>query len=187
MPFEAKHKQLWLLPELSSKSCIKCKKVKPIEAFHKHKGMSDGRLNKCGVCVKEAVDQWRLDNPGCRAEEHQRKAKRKGIKTRAQYEADRRANMIGRKASSLKYAHKRNAQTKTTDELTDFVVEEMRDMAELRKAHSGFEWHIDHTIPINHKKVCGLHHWSNLQLVPASWNVKKGNRHMEAYRGCYGQ
>lgn len=38
--------------EGESKRCVKCGKVKPLEAFYRKEGMRDGRLNKCIECTK---------------------------------------------------------------------------------------------------------------------------------------
>ncbi|CAB4135014.1 HNHc domain containing protein [uncultured Caudovirales phage] len=43
----------------------------------------------------------------------------------------------------------------------------------------GFD--VDHVIPINSKNVCGLHCWSNLQLLDKSLNSKKGNHEYPNY------
>lgn len=35
------------------KICFRCKKSKPLDCYYKHKGMSDGHLNKCKDCTKQ--------------------------------------------------------------------------------------------------------------------------------------
>lgn len=42
----------------------------------------------------------------------------------------------------------------------------------------GIDFHVDHIVPLS---VGGLHHPSNLQVVPAVWNVSKGNRNTERW------
>lgn len=44
-----------------------------------------------------------------------------------------------------------------------------------------FKWHIDHIVPMMHKNACGLNTACNLQVVPALWNIRKGNRNMNEY------
>lgn len=163
------------------KTCKWCNETKPLESFHKHKGMKDGRLNKCSSCVVKTVAKWRRANPDSRKEEHRRDAEKKGTKTREQWRKDVAENAIGRRASLAKYTHKRRIQTTTQCELTEFAVEELADLARLREQATGFKWHIDHTVPLNHKEACGLHTACNLQLVPADWNLRKGNSHMERW------
>jgi hypothetical protein len=44
------------------KRCFKCHCEKPLEAFYKHAGMADGRLNKCKECTKKDVAEHRQAN-----------------------------------------------------------------------------------------------------------------------------
>jgi hypothetical protein len=41
---------------------------------------------------------------------------------------------------------------------------------------SGIEHHVDHIIPLQGKKVSGLHTFANLRVIPGSDNVKKSNK-----------
>lgn len=163
------------------KNCFKCHATKPLTSFHKHKQMKDGRLNKCSACTVRDVARWRSGNPGCRSREHARVIKKNGRMTREEYFAKRKENAIGRRASSIKYAHKRRLRTQNVDNFTDFVVEECCALAVEREAVTGFKWHIDHIVPLFHDKASGLHVAANLQVVPGWWNFRKNNKSMEAF------
>lgn len=72
--------------------------------------------------------------------------------------------------------HKRLHPVGWDRELTEFVSEEAQHLRRLRNNSSGFKWHVDHIIPLNGRDVSGLHTWNNLQVIPASVNLSKGNR-----------
>ena len=61
------------------------------------------------------------------------------------------------------------------DEL--FCIEEVYNLAALRTKVTGIPWHVDHVIPLRGEKVSGLHVLSNLAVVPALYNIRKGNRY----------
>ena len=166
---------------ISMKTCIRCKETKELSSFHKHKGMKDGRLNKCAKCVQECVAEWRIANPNSRKEEHAKRRNKIGFKTREEYLKSVSENAFGRKYVSLKYTNKRRTQTELKDEFDEFVFQEAFKLRELRKEITGINWHIDHIVPLNHKQACGLHNAYNFQVVPAIWNLKKRHSNMDEY------
>lgn len=88
------------------KQCIRCKQTKELSAFHKHKGMKDGHLNKCAVCVKECVAEWRLNNPDARKKEHARIREKEGFLTIEEYHKKLKENAKGRKQICKDYYEK---------------------------------------------------------------------------------
>lgn len=72
----------------------------------------------------------------------------------------------------------RAKQARFTDELTGLVTREAHDLRKRRNRTTGFEWHVDHILPLKGKTICGLHIWSNLQVIPKVLNLKKGNKEM---------
>jgi len=53
---------------------------------------------------------------------------------------------------------------------------ELIELAREMRDATGFDWDIDHCVPLKAKKVSGLNCKENLQVIPASMNRRKGNR-----------
>jgi hypothetical protein len=56
-------------------------------------------------------------------------------------------------------------------------IETLYRMAAKLSAQYGTKFHVDHIVPIKSDVVCGLHVHANLQVLAASENARKGNRH----------
>lgn len=72
---------------------------------------------------------------------------------------------------------KKNAMPKWFGELDELIIEEAANLCKLREKATKIKWHVDHIIPLQSKIVCGLHIGSNIQVLPATTNMSKGNRH----------
>jgi hypothetical protein len=81
-----------------------------------------------------------------------------------------------RTRTSKRRATKQQAIPSWFGEFDQLVFEEAYSLAALREAEIGFEWHVDHMVPLRAKKACGLHCADNIQVIPAEMNLSKNNK-----------
>lgn len=114
---------------------------------------------------------WFAAHPG-----YQKQYREKNIeKYRETCERARKKNLH---KDAAKSALERAAVLRATPALANkFFIEEIYDLARQRTLATGYEWHVDHIVPLKSKRVCGLHVESNLRVIPAVHNISKGNRH----------
>lgn len=110
------------------------------------------------------VSKWRAANPDKDAEVR-RAARSKWAKTHP-------AEVNARNAR--RHAAKMHA---TPVWANSFFIGEAYDLAVRRTALLGFQWEVDHIVPLRSPLVCGLHAENNLRIIPAVDNQIKGNRH----------
>ena len=137
----------------------------------------DGYQAHCKTCDNKRKDVWVRQNPKLAAQ-HQKVAD----KNRASNPNRRYRSTIWKKNNPVKVkmadARRRAAKLNRTPKWLDVV-----DVAEIEFTYEyaaalrscGLNYHVDHVLPLQGKKVSGLHAPSNLQVVYWKENLRKGN------------
>ena len=174
------------------KHCPKCNQEKPFEAFYASSTHKSGYASWCKECEAERnrlktqkyrdtrlvkAKQWRDKNKdkqavAIKAWREQNPEKLKSIyKDWAQRNRDKvNAKWMQREAGKKN----RTPDWLTVDQL--WMIEQAYDIAAKRKQIFGFDWHVDHIVPLQGKTVSGLHVPWNLQVIPAVENQRKSNK-----------
>lgn len=89
-----------------------------------------------------------------------------------------RLNNLGRVyAANSKYRADRLQRTPIwVDSEELWAIREAYALAALRTKMFGFSWHVDHIIPLQGKKISGLHTITNLQVITGKENLMKNNK-----------
>lgn len=115
----------------------------------------------CKDCENIKSKQWKLKNS--------ERNKNYGRKYNKEYYKNNRPYFLQK--AYLAHNRKKEAQPKWLDEFELLWLDEIYDLARLRRLE------VDHIIPLNSKTVCGLHVPWNLQLLPMLQNRQKGNKY----------
>jgi hypothetical protein len=143
------------------KTCLKCKTTKSLFDFGKESANKGGLCRWCKDCKYSATTKWKNNN------------KEALKKYKKEYASKKQA-----KLTSLERKRQAAKLNRTPVWLTEFdklKIECLYQVAAMRTRESGYEWHVDHIIPLQGKTVSGLHVPSNLQVIPATENLRKNN------------
>jgi len=146
---------------VSTRRCTECNRINTASE-------EKANYNKL-YCIK---NKERLSELG---EKYRQRNKKKKAEYDKKYSKLNLAKINARKA---KYrAAKLQRSMKWDLSLTEFVCNEAYELAKKRKNIFGFEWEVDHIIPLQGEEVSGLHVWNNLAVIPATVNSAKSNKY----------
>lgn len=185
------------------KTCTKCLKEQALTEFSVHKRSKDGLQCHCKACNKIARDtrateraayqaQYYIDNKAALIESQ----KQRDANRTEEISLNKKAHYIKHKVKlalykkeyrklnpgkiNAKVAQRKAAKLQQTPKwLTKTQLNEIEAFYILAKE---LQWlseellHVDHIVPLQGKNVSGLHVPWNLQILPASLNISKGNR-----------
>jgi hypothetical protein len=175
------------------KKCSKCKEEKPLDEFYKDRRATDGCQPSCKDCHNRAARERYHADPKSHMEKTKAWVERNKERSAAIKKAYRDRNKDKqsdynkrwREANPEKHvakeARRRAAKLDRTPQwLTKdhhWMIEECYSLSRLRSSITGVTHHVDHIVPLRGKKVSGLHVPWNLQVIPATDNCSKGNKH----------
>ena len=165
--------------------CPDCKVFKERSEFYNVRASRNGRSGYCKACMKkramanpnrlirkreyyqrhkeyclQKANEWKKKNPEAR----------KAIQARWYRNNAAAVNMMNRK--------RLNVRTEATPKWAiEFFMDEAYALARLRTKMLGQKWVVDHIVPLMHKRVCGLHSHTNMQVIPDKVNASKSNRY----------
>jgi len=172
---------------MTHKVCSKCKSSKPLLMFSPDKRTRLGVQSKCKPCQAQVAALYRANNPEkYRAAvtknyvnnyqnvlKAQHRYRNKNKEKVAQWKRKDRLNNRSRILADCAYrraAKKQRTVAWANIDAIKSIYEEAQQLSML----VGEWYHVDHIIPLMGKNVCGLHVESNLQIIPAIENLRKG-------------
>jgi hypothetical protein len=161
-----------------------CKQEKDLSNYHKGNG-SFGVKSRCKECCKVSYKQnspeyrkiYYLKNIEKAREARRRHQERNREEYRLrsrEYDKTHKAEKSAREA--FRRAQKINATPKWLTEDHKKQIESIYKERNRLQQVTGIIYHVDHIIPLIHSDLCGLHVPWNLQIIPATDNLKKSNK-----------
>jgi len=179
------------------KTCKTCNETKPLTEYYKQRSNKDGLYVHCKSCVSLSRKKHYLevkDSVRSNQREYYQQNKDYFSKKSKKYREENRDKVLDYnklyskkhyKENKHKYIEKSRVrrgvkQDATPNWLSGPQIAHIKRIYKLRDMMSdatGVEYHVDHIVPLRGKDICGLHVPWNLEVIPATDNLAKGNRY----------
>lgn len=183
-----------------TKVCVKCGIEKTVDCFLKKKNGKFGVRADCKMCFAEYGKKYYEANRDAKRKQHKQyyeDTREKRLEYAKDYYANNSEAINNYREDNKEYiasrlklwkqnnphkvntsnAYRRAYKLEATPTWADQeTIDGLYHLATLFN-RTGLNLHVDHIVPLNSDKVCGLHCEANLQLLPASDNLSKGNRY----------
>ena len=172
-----------------TKVCSKRGIEKTIDCFYRRKTGKHGVRNDCKDCNNENSKLYQSANKKVLAIKKHIKYEQEKVQVavkRKHYYAENKNKILARKKVyrqehpdkiNAKVAARKAQKMRATPSWADKeCIAGMYKLASIFNS-TGINVHVDHIVPLKSNTVCGLHCEANLQLLPSSDNISKGNRH----------
>lgn len=156
------------------KTCAYCKQTKELSLFSQYKGKAY-YYSYCKQCTTAKGKEWAQKN-----KEKSRTSKAKWQLKNKQKKAESQRKWLDKNPEihTAKEAKRRATKLNATPKWVDLnAIKTEYLLAKWCSDVTGEFYHVDHIIPLNGIGVCGLHVPWNLQVLPATTNLQKGNRY----------
>jgi hypothetical protein len=170
-----------------TKKCSRCGCEKYFSEFSRCSARKDGLQNYCKLCASCKTKSWQQEN----FEEYKllvNKWKQKNEERIRDVSNSYKSKNAGKIKKWIAENHWRKSEYNASrraasfnaslrlNELCQRQIKQIYKEAKTISAETGVPHHVDHIVPLRAKNCCGLHVPWNLQIIPASVNVSKGNK-----------
>lgn len=145
---------------------------------HGHISLRRVKDRKCNECENIAKKEYVNNNKEIikvQSRISYIKHKEKHLAQKRKYRQANKGAINSLNAARKERIKKAIAKWLTKDDL--WIIKEIYRLAEQRTKLHGFQWHVDHIIPIKGDSICGLHVPKNLQVIPWLDNIRKKNKY----------
>ena len=168
----------YLLLKYGYKYCTSCVSIKELKYFHSLSSRVDGKQSLCTDCRQLKDARRYSDN----TEYHTELRKNRYSTNRAAEIAKVREWQNNNRGlvnavAAKRRATKRNATPKWLTQSQIIEIKQLYVLARKLSIDNNTLYHVDHIVPLVSDTVCGLHVPWNLQILLASDNIRKSNKH----------